>query len=235
MPEIRATSFDFPRTRGHGPQTVEKAVVFPRAVVTAVAGITGYSVGFVGKDHHLGRMVLGIRSLVTNSTVRVTALLGLRDWSGNWDDNYAGDITAAVLAELDFLVPPLPSADAGIGGDRSQKAPTHLPPTPGQDGMKVVHGSVTFAPFSGSGPREATSDVTFARPVSVVAGLLTGFDVRFSASDGDHHLAGLDVRLDTARLDARNTRVTATFGLRDSSGNWDDRYEGTVFFSVVGE
>jgi hypothetical protein len=29
--------------------------------------------------------------------------------------------------------------------------------------------------------------------------------------------------------------VTATFGLRDASGKWDDRYEGTVFFSVVGE
>jgi hypothetical protein len=44
----------------------------------------------------------------------------------------------------------------------------------------------------------------------------------------------MDVRLDTA-VTGSTVRVTATFGLRDWSGNWDDRYEGQVFFTVVGE
>lgn len=56
-----------------------------------------------------------------------------------------------------------------------------------------------------------------------------------SANDGDHHLGKLDVRLDASLLDSSNVRVTATFGLRDRSRSWDDRYEGQVFFSVVGE
>jgi hypothetical protein len=48
-------------------------------------------------------------------------------------------------------------------------------------------------------------------------------------------LGNLDVRLDAALLDSTNVRVTATFGLRDWSGSWDDRYEGQTSFSVVGE
>jgi hypothetical protein len=34
------------------------------------------------------------------STVRVTATLGVRDWSDNWDDYYEGTVYFAVLAEL---------------------------------------------------------------------------------------------------------------------------------------
>ena len=29
--------------------------------------------------------------------------------------------------------------------------------------------------------------------------------------------------------------VNITYGLRDWSGNWDDQYDGTIFFSVIGE
>lgn len=29
--------------------------------------------------------------------------------------------------------------------------------------------------------------------------------------------------------------VTATFGVRDWSNNWDDDYEGTVYFAVLAE
>jgi hypothetical protein len=29
--------------------------------------------------------------------------------------------------------------------------------------------------------------------------------------------------------------VTATFGVRDWSGSWDDNYEGTVYFAVIAE
>jgi len=174
-------------------------------------------------------------------TVGVAARLGLRDWSGDWDDEYGGSITAVVLAGLVFLEPPLPSGEGAIIDEQGARSATgaemavHLPPHPDWDRMEVVHGSVGFAPFSGSGPRSAASDVAFAQPVNLVAGLLTGVDVQFSASDGDHHLSYLEVRLNTARLDAQRARVTASFGLRDASGWWDDRYEGTVSFSVVGE
>ena len=63
---------------------------------------------------------------------------------------------------------------------------------------------------------------------------MTGFNASFSPSDGDHHLGNLDVRLTTVPA-GNSVTVNATFGLRDWSGNWDDRYEGSVFFSVIAE
>lgn len=44
-----------------------------------------------------------------------------------------------------------------------------------------------------------------------------------------------EVGVTGAQIDPTTVRVTATYGLRDWSGNWDDDYEGTVFFAVVGE
>lgn len=101
--------------------------------------------------------------------------------------------------------------------------------------MQIESSSITFVRFSGSGPRQATRDVAMDAPVLTATAILNGFNVQFSSDDGDHHLGNLDVRLDAALLDATNVRVTATFGLRDWSGSWDDRYEGQIFFSVVGE
>lgn len=101
--------------------------------------------------------------------------------------------------------------------------------------MQLRSASVTFGRFEGSGPRQTFQDVTFPAPVSSATAILTGFNVSFTPSDGDHNLGNLDVRLDASAVDATNIRVTATFGLRDWSGNWDDQYEGTVFFAVVAE
>lgn len=101
--------------------------------------------------------------------------------------------------------------------------------------MQIKRSSITFGRFSGSGPRQDTRDVTMDTPVSTATALLTGFNVQFSSNDGDHHLGNLDVRLSAALLTSTQVRVTATFGLRDWSGSWDDRYEGEIFFAIVGE
>lgn len=101
--------------------------------------------------------------------------------------------------------------------------------------MEIVNSNISFARFEGSGPRQASTDVGMAAAVTSATALLTGFNVQFSSNDGDHHLGNLDVRLDASLLTATNVRVTATFGLRDWSGTWDDRYEGQIFFAVVGD
>lgn len=101
--------------------------------------------------------------------------------------------------------------------------------------MQIKAGQITFGRFEGSGPRQATQDVTLDSPVTSATAILTGFNAQFSSNDGDHHLGNLDVRLSAARLSGTVTRVTATFGLRDWSGTWDDRYEGQIFFAVIGE
>jgi hypothetical protein len=101
--------------------------------------------------------------------------------------------------------------------------------------MEIANSSISFGRFEGSGPRTQSADVSMSAPVASASALLTGFNVQFSSNDGDHHLGNLDVRLATAILAGNNVRVTATFGLRDWSGSWDDRYEGQIFFAVVGE
>jgi len=101
--------------------------------------------------------------------------------------------------------------------------------------MEISNSSISFGRFEGSGPRQQTTDVTMPAPVTSATAILTGFNVQFSPKDGDHHLGNLDVRLTAALLTSTSVRVTATFGLRDWSGSWDDLYEGQIYFSVVGE
>jgi hypothetical protein len=95
--------------------------------------------------------------------------------------------------------------------------------------------SIAFGPLSGSGPRASFTDVVLSAPVTQAVAILTGFNVAYAPADGDHHLGDLDVRLSSSPPAGATVRVTANFGLRDWSGNWDDRFEGTVFFTVIAE
>ena len=101
--------------------------------------------------------------------------------------------------------------------------------------MEIVNSSISFGRFKGSGPRQMTADVNIPVAIRSATALLTGFNVQFSSNDGDHHLGNLDVRLGASLLTSTSVRITATFGLRDWSGTWDDNYEGQIFFTVVGE
>jgi len=101
--------------------------------------------------------------------------------------------------------------------------------------MEIVNSNISFGRFKGSGPRQMSTDVVMPAAITSATALLTGFNVQFSSNDGDHHLGNLDVRLNAAVLAGTSVRVTATFGLRDWSGSWDDNYEGQIFFAVVGE
>lgn len=100
--------------------------------------------------------------------------------------------------------------------------------------MQVANDNISFSPLRGSGPRATSKDVTLGAAVTQVTALLTGFNVSFSNGD-DHHLGNLNVQLAAVLLSPTSVRVTATFGLRDWSGSWDDNYDGQIFFTVVGE
>jgi hypothetical protein len=101
--EIRPLSLDFSQpVSGSGPRTTSQTVVFPREVLRAVAGLSGYFAEFSGQDdHNLGQLTVRLDSTINNNTVTVTGTFGLRDWSGNWDDQYDGNIEAVVLADLE--------------------------------------------------------------------------------------------------------------------------------------
>ena len=102
--------------------------------------------------------------------------------------------------------------------------------------MVIASSSVSFNPFSGSGPQIATATVAMPSPVTQAAAILTGFISQYSGGN-DHHLGSLDVQVQVPPGGVSGTTVTVnvTFGLRDWSGTWDDQYDGRVFFAVVGE
>lgn len=104
--------------------------------------------------------------------------------------------------------------------------------------MQIVNDSISFNSFEGSGPRSDKKLVTLPSNAAQAAAVLTGFNAAFSPSDGDHHLGNLDIRLSTRFVSPTPStivEVTVTFGLRDWSSEWDDRYEGVVRFAVVAE
>jgi hypothetical protein len=102
--------------------------------------------------------------------------------------------------------------------------------------MQVINASHPFGPVSGMGPQTSTQTVTFPSAVGSATAILTGFIAEFSHGD-DHNLGQLDVqvRVPPQGVNGQNVTVQVIYGLRDWSGNWDDDYDGTVFFAVVGE
>ena len=101
--------------------------------------------------------------------------------------------------------------------------------------LQIKNDSQAFGPLSGSGPNSTIKNVTMPSAVTQATAILTGFIVEFSHGD-DHHLGQLDVQVQVVgNPSGTNVPVQITYGLRDWSGNWDDQYDGTVFFAVVGE
>jgi|SRR5579884_977680 len=116
--EFRSDSLDFSQAlSGSGPRSASKTIVFPRAVKSATAGLTGYLTEFSGgDDHHVGRLEIRLNTTITSNTVTVDGTFGLRDWSGNWDDAYDGNIDFVVVAELESATAPPPRGDLAITG-----------------------------------------------------------------------------------------------------------------------
>jgi hypothetical protein len=101
--------------------------------------------------------------------------------------------------------------------------------------MQIRNSSQTFGPVSGTGPIAINTTVNLPAAVTQATAILTGFIVEFS-NGNDHHLGQLDVQVQvTGAPSGANIPVRITYGLRDWSGNWDDQYDGTIFFSVIGE
>jgi hypothetical protein len=70
----------------------------------------------------------------------------------------------------------------------------------------------------------------FGSRVNRADGAINGFDIGFSQSD--HHLFRAQVDAVTS-INNNIVNVTVTFSLRDSSGTFDDAYNGFVDVLVV--
>lgn len=99
--EIRTGSIAFARARNVSPRTATSDVTFASNVTQATSVLTGTEFGFSPRnDHHLGEVDIKVDANIIGNIVRVTATLGVRDWSGDVDDDYEGTVHFAVLAEL---------------------------------------------------------------------------------------------------------------------------------------
>jgi len=95
-------SATFPRIReaAQVPQTV--TVNFSSPISRATAILTGFNVQFSpqGNDHHLGQLDVRLATgAPSGNVVPVTVFFDLRDWSGNRDDFYEGQVFFTVVAE----------------------------------------------------------------------------------------------------------------------------------------
>jgi hypothetical protein len=103
--QVQLASQNFGPLSGSGPQIASTTVTFGSAVSQATAILTGFLVEFSGgdgHDHHLGQLDVQVTvpaGGISGTTVQVQVTYGLRDWSGNWDDQYDGTINFAVVAE----------------------------------------------------------------------------------------------------------------------------------------
>jgi hypothetical protein len=80
----------------------EQPVSFAQSVRNAVAVITGWDVEFSnGDDHHFGRQIVAasVVGATEGTQLQVCIAYGLRDFSGDWDDKFEGNIRFAVLGE----------------------------------------------------------------------------------------------------------------------------------------
>jgi hypothetical protein len=102
--------------------------------------------------------------------------------------------------------------------------------------MQIATGTINFPQTTNSGPQTASATVNMGANVTKATAILTGFRVEYS-NGNDHHLGLLDVEvaIPPGGISGSNVNVNLTYGLRDWSGNWDDTYDGTLFFTVVGE
>lgn len=100
--------------------------------------------------------------------------------------------------------------------------------------MEKRTGSLSFGSSKGSGPRKASQVFNFTSPVSQAIAILTGTSFGFSEEDDDHHLGRIVTKLDRS-IDDDVVTVEGTFGVRDWSNDWDDKYEGSMQFVLLAD
>ena len=113
--ELRSGSFTFPRARDIELLVDHRSFNFTSPVRQAVAILAGTKFGFSPRDdHHLGKVVFRVSTAIDDDVVTVTGTFGVRDWSGDVDDDYEGNLQFVLLAELEALSIPSNLSITGV-------------------------------------------------------------------------------------------------------------------------
>lgn len=87
-----------------------------------------------------------------------------------------------------------------------------------------------FPSHSGS-PHSLEQTFVFPTNIRRAEAAINGFNIGFSSSD--HHLFRQEIDAAVTGISLNTVRVRVNFALRDSSGVFDDRYDGFVDVMVI--
>ncbi len=90
--------------------------------------------------------------------------------------------------------------------------------------------TITFEPHTG-GLHQKTAKFELPFEVGSAEVALTGFEVGFSKAE--HQLRSSTVHVTDVRVNGRVVEASVSIGIRDNSGNYDDRFEGSVDLLVI--
>ncbi|HAK42877.1 MAG TPA: hypothetical protein DCM59_09480 [Clostridium sp.] len=104
---IQDGNFTFSKHHTYGPiQQTKDHGPFNANVKRAYAVLSGTEFGFSPPDdHHLGRVTVNVTAHPIGNIVHVVSNFGVRDWSGDWDDSYEGNVQYTVFIELEDVKP----------------------------------------------------------------------------------------------------------------------------------
>lgn len=139
--ERRTGSLTYPRGRD-GSRTANRVFNFTSPVRQAVAVLTGTDFGFsqADGDHHVGRVTTLLDVAVDDDVVTVEGTFGVRDWSGDWDDDYEGSLQFLLLADLETGTLPSNLSITGIEHNQATqhfRSQLHLDPAAAGDDNSI--------------------------------------------------------------------------------------------------
>lgn len=91
---------------------------------------------------------------------------------------------------------------------------------------------VTFNPASGGAQRE-NGIAVFNSAVRRANTALKGFNIFYT--NGDHHVLRQEIDIDLTSISGNSVNFAVDFVLRDSSGNFDDPFGGSVEVLVIAD
>lgn len=97
--------------------------------------------------------------------------------------------------------------------------------------LEFREGWISFPRTTGRRQRVSRA-VTFSGTVNTYQVVLKGYNIQYD--NGDHHILELELDLDSSRSGS-TINVSGDFVLRDSSGHFDDPYEGWMNFVVMAD
>ena len=99
--------------------------------------------------------------------------------------------------------------------------------------IQMQKGVINFESVRDSGPNlQIAYPTIFTGPVRHACCVLTGID--YGYTNDDHHLWRTTITLE-CHCDRDVVTVEGRFGLRDSSGYFDDPYDATIHFCVIAD